>query len=118
MKRAWPRASWDAARFDIVRPSISILAEPPVTVVDAYAKRRGTTQVANAYLRYLYTPQGQAIAARHFYRPRNAQVAARYRSLFPRVRLLTIAQFGGWQRAQKTHFADGGVFDQIYRPGG
>ena len=102
-------------KFEIVFPSISVLAEPPVTVIDKVAKRKGTVAVANAYLEFLYTPAGQELAAKHFYRPRNAAVAAKYAGQFPRLSLITIDQvFGGWTKAQKTHFSDGGVFDQIY----
>ena len=102
-------------KFDIVAPSVSILAEPPVAVVDKVVDRRGTRAVAQAYLDYLYSPQGQEIIGHHYFRPIDAQVAARYDKQFPRVRLFTIdALFGGWTKAQKTHFADGGVFDQIY----
>jgi len=105
-------------RFEIVVPSVSILAEPPVTVVDKVAKKRGTEAVSKAYLEYLYTPEGQEIAARHYYRPRLASVAARYEKQFPKVNLFTIDDvFGGWQKAQKKHFADGGVYDQIYLAG-
>jgi sulfate/thiosulfate transport system substrate-binding protein len=105
------------SKFEIVVPSISILAEPPVTVVDKLVDKRGTREAANAYLEYLYTPEGQEIAAKHFYRPRLEAVAKKYESQFPKVSLLTIDQdFGGWQKAQSTHFADGGVFDQIYQP--
>jgi sulfate/thiosulfate transport system substrate-binding protein len=100
-------------RFEIVVPSISILAEPPVTVVDKVAARHGTQALARAYLEYLYSPEGQEIAARNFYRPRLAAVAQKYAGQFPRVSLLTIADFGGWQKAQAQHFAENGVFDQI-----
>jgi sulfate transport system substrate-binding protein len=104
--------------FQIVAPSLSILAEPPVAVVDKVAAKHKTTQVATAYLQYLYTPQGQEIAARHYYRPRNQAVAAKYAAQFPKIQLFTIGQaFGGWAKAQKTHFDDGGVFDQIYGAG-
>ncbi|HEY7215132.1 MAG TPA: sulfate ABC transporter substrate-binding protein [Thermoanaerobaculia bacterium] len=104
--------------LQIVAPSVSILAEPPVAVVDKVAARHKTVQVATAYLQYLYTPQGQEIAARHYYRPRNQAVAARYAAQFPQVQLFTIGEvFGGWAKAQQTHFADGGVFDQIYGAG-
>jgi sulfate/thiosulfate transport system substrate-binding protein len=103
--------------FEIVVPSLSILAEPPVTVVDRVVDRRGTRAVAQAYLQWLYSDEGQEIAARWFYRPRSAAVAARHARQFPQVRLFTLAEvFGSWQNAQRTHFADGGVFDQIYRP--
>jgi sulfate/thiosulfate transport system substrate-binding protein len=105
-------------KFEIVAPSISILAEPPVTVVDKVAGKHGTKNVAQAYLEYLYTPQGQEIAAKHFYRPRDAKVAAKYEAQFPKVSLTTIDEvFGGWKKAHETHFADGAVFDQIYQPG-
>jgi sulfate/thiosulfate-binding protein len=101
--------------FQIVAPSLSILAEPPVTVVDKFANKHKTAPVAKAYLEYLYTPEGQEIAARNYYRPRNQAVAAKYAQQFPKVELFTIDQlFGGWDKAQKAHFADGGVFDQIY----
>ena len=104
-----------ANRFEIVAPSLSILAEPPVTMVDKVAQKHGTTALAQAYLEYLYTPAGQELAAKHFYRPRNAAVAAKYAARFPRITLITIDQvFGGWAKAQRTHFADGGVFDRIY----
>jgi len=103
-----------ADKFQIVVPSISILAEPPVAVVDKVALRRGTVDVARAYLEYLYSPEGQEIVARHYYRPRDPTVAAKYASLFPKVNLVTIADFGGWAAAHKRHFADGGVFDKIY----
>jgi sulfate transport system substrate-binding protein len=104
-----------ADKFDIVYPPISILAEPPVAVVDKVVDKRGTRDVAQAYLEYLYSPEGQDIAARNFYRPTDPAVAARYAKNFPKLTLFTIADtFGGWAKAQKTHFADGGVFDQIY----
>jgi sulfate/thiosulfate-binding protein len=102
-------------RFEIVVPSISILAEPPVAVVDKVALRKGTTDVARAYLEYLYAKEGQEIVAKHYYRPRDPEVAARYASLFPKVNLVTIADFGGWAAAQKKHFADGAIFDQATR---
>jgi len=101
-------------KFDIVTPSLSILAEPSVAVVDKVVDKRGTRKVAQAYLEYLYTPIGQEIAARHYYRPRNKEIAAKYSSNFAKVKLFTIDQvFGGWDKAQKTYFGDGGVFDQI-----
>ena len=104
-----------ADKFDIVYPPQSILAEPPVAVVDKNADKHGTRELATAYLEYLYTPEGQDIAARNFYRPIDAGVAARYAKQFPKIGLFTIDEvFGGWTKAQKTHFADGGVFDQIY----
>ena len=102
-------------KFDIVVPSVSVLAEPPVTVVDKVASRHGTSEVAKAYLEYLYTPEGQEIAAKNYYRPTLKSIADKYAARFPKVRLLTIdKQFGGWHAAQKKHFADGGIFDQIY----
>ncbi len=101
-------------KFEIVVPSLSILAEPPVAVVDKVAIRRGTTIEARAYLEYLYSKEGQEIVARHYYRPRDPEVAAKYSNTFPRVNLVTIADFGGWAKAQSTHFADGGTFDRIY----
>ena len=102
-------------KFDIVYPPISILAEPPVAVVDKVVDKRGTREVATAYLEYLYSPEGQDIAARNFYRPIDATVATKYAKNFPAIKLFTIDDtFGGWAKAQKTHFADGGVFDQIY----
>jgi sulfate/thiosulfate transport system substrate-binding protein len=103
--------------FEIVLPSTSILAEPTVAVVDKVAKKHGTHTVALAYLQYLYTNEGQEIAARNFYRPTNEEVAKQYAKQFPAIDLFTIDEvFGGWQKAQKTHFADGGIFDQIYKP--
>jgi len=104
-----------ADKFEIVYPPASILAEPPVAVVDKVVDKRGTRKVAEAYLEYLYSPVGQEIAAKNFYRPIDDKVAARYASQFPKIALFTIDDvFGGWAKAQKTHFADGGVFDQIY----
>jgi sulfate/thiosulfate transport system substrate-binding protein len=102
-----------ADKLQVIVPSVSILAEPPVAVVDKVALHHGTREVARAYLSYLYTPEGQEIIARHYYRPRDAQVAARYAKRFPSLRLATIADFGGWPSAQRTHFSEGGVFDQI-----
>jgi sulfate/thiosulfate-binding protein len=105
-------------RFEVVAPSVSILAEPPVAVVDKVAEKHGTGSLARAYLEYLYTEAGQETAARHFYRPRLASVAAKYAAQFPKVTLVTIDDvFGGWKKAQTTHFADGALFDQIYQPG-
>ena len=105
-------------KVEVVTPSISILAEPPVSVVDKIAARHGTTEVAKAYLEFLYSEQGQEIAARNYYRPRLASVAAKYASRFSKLGLFTIDElFGGWQKAQKKHFDDGGVFDKIYTPG-
>jgi sulfate/thiosulfate-binding protein len=104
-------------KVEIVVPSVSILAEPPVAVVDKVVDKRGTRKVAEAYLNYLYTPEGQEIVARNYYRPRLDAVAKKYASTFPKLNLITIDDtFGGWQKAQKTHFADGGIFDQIYNP--
>jgi sulfate transport system substrate-binding protein len=103
-------------KFEIVVPPFSILAEPPVAVVDKVALRRGTRDVAQAYLEYLYSREGQEIVAKHFYRPRDPEVAAKYASRFPKLELVTIAEFGGWQKAQKVHFEEGGIFDQIYSP--
>jgi len=104
-----------ADKFDVVYPPVSILAEPPVAVVDKTVDRRGTRAVAQAYLEYLYTPEGQEIAARNFYRPIDPKVAEKYARQFPKTAMFTIDEvFGGWAKAQKTHFADGGTFDQIY----
>ena len=105
-------------KFDIVIPSLSILAEPPVAVIDANVDRKGTRKVAEAYLRYLYSPEGQEIAAKHFYRPSDPNVAAKYAKQFPQIALFRIDEaFGGWQKAAQAHFADGATFDQIYQPG-
>jgi sulfate transport system substrate-binding protein len=105
-------------RFDIVTPSGSILAEPPVAIVDRVVNKRGSREVAQAYLQFLYGETGQEIAARHFYRPRLATVAAKHAEQFQPVKLFTIEEVvGGWQHAQRTHFSDGGIFDQIYQPG-
>jgi len=107
-------------KFEIVTPSLSILAEPPVAVVDKVVDKRGTRKVAEAYLKYLYSEEGQEIAAKNHYRPRLEKVAAKYAKDFPKLNLITIDDkiFGGWQAAQKTHFSDGGVFDKIYLPTG
>jgi sulfate transport system substrate-binding protein len=106
-----------ADKVDVVVPSLSILAEPPVAVVDQVVDKKGTRALAQAYLEYLYSAEGQEIAARHYYRPRLDAVARKYAATFPKLNLVTIdEQFGGWQKAQKTHFADGGLFDQIYQP--
>ena len=105
-----------ADKFEIVAPSVSILAEPPVAVVDSVVDKKGTRAVAEAYLKYLYTKEGQEIAARNFYRPRDPEVAKKYENSFAKVELFTIDDvFGGWTKAQKEHFADGGVFDRIYK---
>jgi len=103
-------------KLQIVYPSISILAEPPVAVVDKVVLRRGTREVAQEYLKYLYSEQGQEIVAQNFYRPRDPQVAAKYASLYPKLTLVTIGELGGWPKNQQKHFADGGIFDQIYAP--
>ena len=104
--------------FEIVRPSISILAEPPVALVDKMVDKHGTRLVAQAYLDYLYSPEGQEIAAKHYYRPQMAAVVERYRQQFPALNLFTVAEvFGGWAKARAVHFKDGGTFDQIYQPG-
>ena len=105
-----------ADKVQIVVPSLSMLAEPPVAVVDKTVLRRGTREVAMEYLKYLYSPEAQEIIARNFYRPIDEQVAAKHAGQFPKIKLVTIGDFGGWAKAQKTHFADGGVFDQIYAP--
>jgi sulfate transport system substrate-binding protein len=104
-------------KFQIVVPAQSILAEPPVAIVDKNVDRKGTRAVAQAYLEYLYSPEGQEIAAKHYYRPRLESVAKKYAGQFPKLKLITVDQvFGGWQNAQKEFFVDGGVFDQIYQP--
>lgn len=120
---AWENEAYLAKKefgdeFEIVTPSLSILAEPPVAIVDKVVDKKGTRQVAEAYLKYLYTEQGQEIAAKNFYRPRLQSVADKYKDQFPQLNLISIDKdFGGWQAAQKKHFADGGIFDQIYTPG-
>ncbi|MFC5067222.1 sulfate ABC transporter substrate-binding protein [Flaviflagellibacter deserti] len=102
-------------KFEIVTPTLSILAEPTIAVVDKVVDKKGTREVATAYLNYLYSPEGQEIAAKNFYRPRNEAVAEKFKDQFAKVNLVTIDQdFGGWRNAQKTHFSDGGTFDQIY----
>ena len=118
---AWENEAWLSLKefgedkFDIVYPPLSILAEPPVSIVDKVVDKKGTRDVAQAYLEYLYSPEGQDIAARNFYRPIDAATQAKYAKNFPKLNLFTIDDvFGGWTKAQKTHFADGGVFDQIY----
>ena len=103
-------------KFEIINPSLSILAEPPVTWVDRVVKKRGTEEVAKAYLEFLYTPEGQTIAAKNYYRPQLPEVAEKFKSQFPHIQLVTIEEaFGGWNKAQATHFAEGGIFDQISR---
>jgi sulfate/thiosulfate transport system substrate-binding protein len=106
-----------ADKYEIVTPSLSILAEPPVAVVEDVARKHGTTEAATEYLNYLYSKEGQEIIANNFYRPSDAEVAARYASHYPKLELIKIDQFGGWDVAQKKHFADDGVFDQIYGAG-
>ncbi|HYK66140.1 MAG TPA: hypothetical protein VEY94_14445, partial [Patescibacteria group bacterium] len=107
-----------ADKFEIVYPSVSILAEPPVAWVDKVDRRRGTEAVSKAYLEFLYTPAAQEIIAQNFFRPRDRTVLSRYASQFPSMNLLTIdSDFGGWKNAQSKFFADGGVFDKIYQPG-
>lgn len=103
-----------ADKFEIVVPSLSILAEPPVSVVDKVVDKRGTRKVAEAYLKFLYTKEGQELAGKHHYRPTDPEVAARYASKFPKLELVGIDSFGGWAKAQPDHFGEGGVFDQIY----
>lgn len=105
-------------KFETIVPSLSILAEPPVTVVDKVADKNGTRKVAEAYLKFLYSKEGQEIAGKNFYRPRDPEVAAKYAKVFPQVDLITIdEEFGGWKKTQKEHFDDGGIFDAIYKPG-
>lgn len=108
---------WGPDKFDIVAPSLSIVAEPPVAVVDKVVDRRGTRKVAEEYLKHLYSPEAQEIIAKNYYRPTDPKVAAKYASQFPKLDLVTIdGAFGGWAKAQKDHFADGGTFDQLYAP--
>lgn len=107
-----------ADKLELVVPSVSILAEPPVSVVDRVADKRGTRTVAQAYLEYLYSPQGQDLAAKHYYRPTSPDGAAKHAARFPKVNLFTVDElFGGWRKAQQAHFADGGTFDRVYQPG-
>jgi sulfate/thiosulfate transport system substrate-binding protein len=105
-----------ADKLQLVVPTVSVLAEPPVAVVDKVVLRRGTREVAQAYLQYLYSKEGQEIVAKNYYRPRDAEVAAKYAAQYPKLNLVTIADFGGWGKVQPTHFGEGGVFDQIYSP--
>src|ERR1700738_1870366 len=105
-----------ADKLQIVVPTVSVLAEPPVAVVDKVVLRRGTREVAQAYLQYLYSKEGQEIIAKNYYRPRDPEVAAKYAAQFPKLNLFTVADFGGWSKVQPAHFGDGGVFDQIYAP--
>lgn len=102
-------------QFEIVVPSVSILAEPPVTVLDKNARKHGVEDLAQAYVKYLYSPEGQDLAGKYFYRPIDPAYVKKYASQFPQVKTVTIDDFGGWRQAQKTYFSDGGVFDQIYR---
>src|SRR6185503_11470760 len=104
-------------KLEIVVPSLSILAEPPVAVVDKVVDRKKTRAAAEAYLKFLYGPEGQEIIARSYYRPGDKAVAEKYKDRFPSLKLVTIQEFGGWSVAQKAHFADGGTFDQVYEPG-
>jgi len=107
-----------ADQFVIIAPSISIVAEPPVAVVDGVVNKHGTRSVADAYLRYLYEPAGQDLAGKHFFRPRSADVLKKYEQKFPKIEMFAIDElFGGWGQAQLKHFNDGGIFDQIYQPG-
>ncbi|HEX4196181.1 MAG TPA: sulfate ABC transporter substrate-binding protein [Caulobacteraceae bacterium] len=105
------------SKVEIVYPSMSILAEPPVALVDKVVDRKGTRAAAEGYLKFLYSPLAQDLIGKNFYRPRNPEFAAKYAAQFPKIPMVTIASFGGWTKAQATHFADGGVFDQIYKPG-
>ncbi len=109
-------AEYGPDKFEIVTPSYSILAEPPVALIDKNVDQHGTRAVAEAYLKYLYTPEAQEVIAAKFYRPRDAGVAAKYAGQFPQIAMATIGDFGGWKKAQADHFADGGVFDRIYHP--
>ena len=118
----WENEAWlslkefGADKFEIIYPPESILAEPPVAVVDKTVDKKGTRKVAEAYLKYLYSDEAQELAAKNYYRPRSAAAFAKYKSNFPDIKLYSIDELGGWQTAQKTHFNDGGVFDQIYKP--
>jgi sulfate/thiosulfate-binding protein len=108
----------EPGQYEIVYPSRSILAEPPVAVVDKNVDKHKSRAAAEAFLKFLYTPEAQEIEAKNFYRPRNPEILARYKSQFPTIPLATVdGDFGGWTKAQATHFGDGGVFDQIYQPG-
>lgn len=122
---AWENEAWLSVKelgpekFDVVYPSISILAEPPAAIVDSVVARKGTEALAKAYLRFLFTPEAQEIGAKHHYRPTDSAVAARHASQFPPIRLFTIdSVFGGWSHAQRTHFGDGGSFDRLGKMGG
>ncbi len=109
-------SEFGADKFDIVTPPSSILAEPPVAMLDRNVDRKQTRAVADAYLKFLYTPEAQDIVARNFYRPTHPEVAAKYAAQFPRIALSNINEFGGWRTVQPLHFAEGGIFDKIYRP--
>jgi len=112
------RQELGADKFDVVAPSLTILAEPPVAVVDKVVDKHGTRAAAEAYLKFLYSPEGQALVARHFYRPRDAAATAKYAAQFPPVKTFTLAeQFGDWRKAQATYFADGGIYDQLSEAG-
>jgi sulfate/thiosulfate-binding protein len=120
---AWENEAWLArqefgeTKFEIVYPSVSILAEPPVAVVDSVVDRKGTRQLAQAYLEFLYTKEGQELAAKNYYRPRDPEVSARYAERYPPLKMVDIQAFGGWGEVQAKYFADGGLFDRIYTPG-
>ncbi len=120
---AWENEAWLARKefgadaFEIVYPSLSVLAEPPVAVVDTVVEKKGTRDIARAYLEFLYTKEGQDIIAKNYYRPRDAAVAAQYAERYPTMKLVTIADFGGWDTAQAKYFADGGMFDRIFTRG-
>lgn len=115
---AWlARKEFGADSFEIIYPSLSILAEPPVAVVDRVVDKKGTRAAATAYLEFLYTPEGQTIIGKHYYRPRDPVVAAKYAERYPPVKMVTIQDFGGWDAAQAKYFADGGLFDRIFTPG-
>lgn len=107
----------EPGRFEIIVPSLSILAEPPVAIIDSVVDRRGSRKIAEAYIHFLYTPDAQELAAQHYFRPRAPAVSDRYQDRFARVNLVSIDQLGGWQEVHKAHFADGGLFDQIFRSG-
>jgi sulfate transport system substrate-binding protein len=120
---AWENEAWLARKefgptdFEIVYPTMSILAEPPVAVVDSVVDKKGTREIAQAYLEFLYTKDAQEIAAKNFYRPRDPAVAARYAERYPAMPMGTVEDFGGWEKAQATWFADGGLFDRVFTPG-
>jgi sulfate transport system substrate-binding protein len=120
---AWENEAWLARRefpgdgYEIVYPSLSIRAEPPVAVVNTVVDKKGTRAPAQAYLEFLYTPQAQRIIGKHYYRPRDTAVAAEYAERYPALKMVTIADFGGWVAAQAKYFADGGMFDRIFTPG-